>query len=82
MLRYVFALWHNALTLLRSVIASIIYRSGHIDALIASYGYCSELIGQRYCLFVLAFILLCISSPLPMSKELNEDLITFRKIRF
>jgi hypothetical protein len=35
-LRYVFALSHDALTLLRSVIASIIYRCEHIGAVIAS----------------------------------------------
>ncbi len=34
-LRYVFALSLNALTLLRSIIASIFYRSGHIGAVIA-----------------------------------------------
>ncbi len=31
----------DTLTLLRSIIASIIYRSGHIGADIASYSYCS-----------------------------------------
>ncbi len=36
-----FALLHNASILLKSVIASIIKRSGHIGAVIASYSYCS-----------------------------------------
>ncbi len=48
-LRYIFALSHSDLTLLRSVIAAIIYRFGHIGAVIASYSYCSKLIYQHYC---------------------------------
>jgi hypothetical protein len=51
MLRYVFALSHNALTLLRSVIASIIYRSGHIGAVIAYKSYYSKLIDQHDCFY-------------------------------
>ncbi len=39
------------LTLSRSVIASIIYRSG---AIIAAYSYCSKLIDQRYCFYLLS----------------------------
>jgi hypothetical protein len=38
-LRYVFVLSHNALTLLRSINTSIIYRTGHIGAVIAYYIY-------------------------------------------
>ncbi len=49
MLCYVFALLHNALTLLRSAFASLIYHSGHIGAMIASHSYFSKLIDQRYC---------------------------------
>jgi hypothetical protein len=41
--RYVFTFSHKALTLLRSLIASIIYRSGHISGIIASYSYYSKL---------------------------------------
>jgi hypothetical protein len=39
---------------LKSVIASIIYRSGHTDAKIAFYSYCSKLIDQHYCFFSLS----------------------------
>jgi hypothetical protein len=53
-LRYVFALSHNSLTLLRSIITSNIYCSGHIGAIIASYSYCSKLIDQRYCFYLLS----------------------------
>jgi hypothetical protein len=49
MLCYVFVLLHNALTLLRSAIASLIYHSGHIGTMIASHSYFSKLIDQRYC---------------------------------
>jgi hypothetical protein len=49
MLCYVFALLHNALTLLGSAIASLIYRSGHIGAVIGSHSYFSKLINQRFC---------------------------------
>jgi hypothetical protein len=38
-LYYVFVLLHDALTLLRSVTASIIYHSGHIGINIISYSY-------------------------------------------
>jgi hypothetical protein len=37
MLGYVFALLHDALTLLRSVIPSIYHRSGHISPVTASH---------------------------------------------
>ncbi len=47
--RYVFELLHKALTHVRNAIATIIYRSGHIVAILASYSYCSKLIDQRYC---------------------------------
>jgi hypothetical protein len=39
-LSYVFALSHNALPLLRSIITFIIYSSGQIGAVIISYSYC------------------------------------------
>jgi hypothetical protein len=52
-LRYVFALSHNSLILLRSIITSNIYCSGHIGAIIASYSCCSKLIDQRYCFYLL-----------------------------
>jgi hypothetical protein len=53
----VFALSHNACTLLRSVIASIIYHSGHISAVIASYSYCSKLIlSTLLLLFFIAYL--------------------------
>jgi hypothetical protein len=45
----VFRLSHNALTLLRSFIASIIYLPGHLGAVITFNSYCSELTEQRYC---------------------------------
>jgi hypothetical protein len=45
-LRYVFALTHKTLTLLKRLIASIIFRSGHIAAIITSYSHCSKLIDQ------------------------------------
>jgi hypothetical protein len=54
MLHYVFVLLHNALTVLRSVIASIIYHSRHIGAVIASYNYFSKLIYQLYCFYSLS----------------------------
>ncbi len=47
-LRYVFALSYNVLTLWRSVIASITYRSEHIGAVIPSYSCHSNIINQRY----------------------------------
>ncbi len=53
-LRYDFALSHNALTLMRSVITSIIYRTGHIGAVIAFYSYCYKLTNQRYRFYSLA----------------------------
>jgi hypothetical protein len=40
---------------LRRVISSIIYRSGHIAAVIASYSYKPKFIDQRYC-FPLIFM--------------------------
>jgi hypothetical protein len=68
-LRYVFALLLNALPLWR-VIASIIYRSRHIGAVITSYSYCSKLICRSalMLLFVITFLLffICFStSPNP-----------------
>jgi hypothetical protein len=48
MLHYIFALLNNALTLWRNIIASISYRSEHVEAVIASYSYRSKLIDQRY----------------------------------
>jgi hypothetical protein len=48
MLRYAFALLHNALYLWRIVLASDSYRFGLIAGVIASDGYCSELAGQHY----------------------------------
>jgi hypothetical protein len=33
------------------MIASIIYRAGHTGAVIAFYGDCCKLNGQRYCFF-------------------------------
>jgi hypothetical protein len=79
-LRYVFALLHNALTLLRSVIASFTYRSGHMGAVVASYSYCSKLIDQRYrfyslsLLFIIAFPLLCTCfSLIPVSKFFPQN---------
>jgi hypothetical protein len=48
MLRYVFALLHNALYLWRIVIASDTYRFRVFVGIIASNSYCSELAGQRY----------------------------------
>jgi hypothetical protein len=53
-LRNVFALSHNALTLLGSVIASIICCSGLIGVVFASYSYCTKLIGQCYCFHALS----------------------------
>ncbi len=60
-LRYVFALSINALTVSKSVIASLIYRSWHIGAVIASYSYCYMLIDQRYCFYSL--LLFCYYGP-------------------
>ncbi len=40
----------------RRVIASIIYCSGHIGSVIASYGYYSKLIDQRYYLYSLSLL--------------------------
>ena len=54
MLHYVFVLLHNTLTVLRSVIASIIYHSRHFGAVIASYNYFSKLIDQLYCFYSLS----------------------------
>ncbi len=51
MLSYVFALSLKALTLMRSVIASIIYRTGHIGAVIVSNSYCYKLIDQHFRLY-------------------------------
>jgi hypothetical protein len=48
-LRYVFALSYNALTLWRNIIASVSYRFEHLEAVIASYSYCSELVDKCYC---------------------------------
>ncbi len=48
MLRYIFALLHNALYLWRIVIASNSYRFRLFTGVIASDSYCSELAGQRY----------------------------------
>ncbi len=42
-------LLHNAITLWRKVIASISYRSGLQEGVIASYSYSSKHIDQRYC---------------------------------
>jgi hypothetical protein len=77
-LSYVFASSQNTLTLLGSVIASIIYRSRHIGAVIASYGYCSKLIDQRYCFYSLSFFrssvqYMLFTSRIPSSKELERD---------
>jgi hypothetical protein len=69
--RCVFALSQNALALLGSVIAFIIYRSRHIAAVIASYSYCSEFIDQRYRFYVIVYLLL--SSPIRLNKELKGD---------
>jgi hypothetical protein len=57
MLHYVFALLHNALTLLVSVIVSVIYRSGHVAAIIISYSYCSKRI-DLHCLYPLSLCVL------------------------
>jgi hypothetical protein len=79
-LRYVFALSNNSLTLLGSVIDSIIYRTRHIDAVIASYSYCSKLIDQHYCFYSLllsVIMYLLFTSPIPLSKELEGDLTFF-----
>jgi hypothetical protein len=48
MLRYIFALSYNVVTLWRNIIGSISYRSGYIGDVIASYSYRSKLIDQRY----------------------------------
>ncbi len=57
MLRYVFALSHNALILLRSDIPPIIYGYGHIGAIITSYSYCFKpivnVIASMYLLLLL-----------------------------
>jgi hypothetical protein len=55
-LRYVFELSQNALTLLRSGVASIFFIALSIlfGAVIASYSYCSKPIGQRYCFYLLS----------------------------
>jgi hypothetical protein len=74
---YVFAFLYYALTLLRSMIASIIYRSGHIGAVIPSYSYCYKFIDQLYCFysFSLSVIMyLLFTSIIPLSKELEGDL--------
>jgi hypothetical protein len=63
----------NALTILSSVIASIIYCSGHIGAVIASYSYRYKLINQRYCFYSLSLL----TSSIPLSEELERDLIFF-----
>jgi hypothetical protein len=52
----VFALSHNALTLLRTVITGIIYSYGLIGNTIASFGYCSKHIDQRYCFYSLSLV--------------------------
>jgi hypothetical protein len=83
MLRYVAALSHNALTLLRSVIASIIYRFGHFYAIIASYSYCSKLRGQRYCFYslslsVIIYLLFNFSSSLDLKNKILKFLFYFK----
>jgi hypothetical protein len=70
-LRYISALSHT-LTLLKSLITYIIYLSVHIGAVIASYSYCSKLIGQRYCFYLLSlfyYYYLFISSTLEISSK-------------
>jgi hypothetical protein len=56
MQRYVFALSHNAVTLLRSVIAFIIYLSGHICTVIASDSSCAKFADQRYFFYSLSLL--------------------------
>jgi hypothetical protein len=61
-IHYVFVLSHNAVTLIRSVIASIVYFSGHKGAVIASYSYCSKLIENRYYFYSLSLFRYCLSA--------------------
>ncbi len=68
---------------MRSVIASDVYRSGHIGAVIASYSYCYNLIDQSYYFYSLSLFryyvpaYLLFTSPIPLSKELEGDLNFF-----
>jgi hypothetical protein len=55
MLRYIFALSHNVLTLRRNIIASISYHSGLQGAVIASNSYRSKLIDDRIASLVINF---------------------------
>jgi hypothetical protein len=82
MLHYVFALLRNTLTLLKCVIPSIIYRSGHIVPLsllivIAISISISLIVSTRYCFSIIMYLI--ISSPIPLSKELAGDLNFFTK---
>jgi hypothetical protein len=76
--RYVFVLLHNALTLLRSVIASDIYHSGHIGAVIASYSVViaislsiSIIVSINFRFSVIMYLLFPYS--IPLRKELKGD---------
>jgi hypothetical protein len=60
-----------ALKLLRSIIASIIYRSGHIGAIIASFSYYFKLIGNvitSICYHFSFIMYLLFISLIPLSK--------------
>jgi hypothetical protein len=80
---YIFAFSQNALTLLRSVIAFIIYRFGHIGAVIASYTYFFELIDQLLLFFDSAhWILIIIDQNLVYFVNFNDSFAAslFRRI--
>jgi hypothetical protein len=55
-LHCVSSLLQNAFTLLKSIIAYIIYRSEHIGAVIASYCYWYKLQYKRYCSYSLSLV--------------------------
>jgi hypothetical protein len=79
-LHNVFTLSHNALPLLKSVIAFIIYRSGHIGAIITSYSYCYKLsvsiiVSIHYRFSIITCLLL--TSPSSLCKEIEGDLKSF-----
>ncbi len=76
-LRYLFALSCNTLSLRRNVIVSIINRSEHMGAVIASYSYRSKFIDQHYLVIGLR-IWICFSTfPISLFTELKEDFMFF-----
>jgi hypothetical protein len=65
-LGYVFSLTHNALTLLRSILSSIIYHSGHTGAVIAFYSYCFPVIIDLLSTFPFPSILIFFPQKMPV----------------